>query len=348
MKVACFFTGHGDLPVSEVVVSTSRDARQHLHLGGKSAGSIGEIHDLNDPVCLSVADAQPVVIVSDLHLGHPATLIDDPRDLASLWQGARTVIFNGDTVDTGPHVPHREVSRLLGRLVRSVEKAGATPIFTAGNHDPELVSTRAVELCHGQVLVTHGDCLHPAIAPWSGESAIARQAFDMSFIMLSEVAQLQGENGPDSMELWLRASQAAAREVLARMDRYSHASAGPGAKLRHIGRFLFAPQRVMRILKYWRELPYRAADFLDQHRPDAGFIIIGHSHKPGTWKVDDKVIVNTGAFQPLGKPSVVRIDRDILAFSDLLHDKDGWHIGTPAAVTFDLPARTTTRWEKAA
>ena len=46
---------------------------------------------------MSLTPIEPVLILSDLHLGHRASLIEHPDQLASLLQGPGSVIFNGDT-----------------------------------------------------------------------------------------------------------------------------------------------------------------------------------------------------------------------------------------------------------
>ncbi len=40
-----------------------------------------------------------VRILSDLHLGHPGSLIGDVEDLRPLLEGMDTVVFNGDTCE---------------------------------------------------------------------------------------------------------------------------------------------------------------------------------------------------------------------------------------------------------
>jgi predicted phosphodiesterase len=52
------------------------------------------------------------------------------------------------------------------------------------------------------------------------------------------------------------------------------------------------------ILKAWSEVPGRAADLARVFRPQARFVIVGHTHCPGAWKVAPRVIINTGSFVP--------------------------------------------------
>jgi hypothetical protein len=52
------------------------------------------------------------------------------------------------------------------------------------------------------------------------------------------------------------------------------------------------------IIKAWCEIPGRAANIARVFRPQARFIIVGHTHYPGAWKVASRVIINTGSFVP--------------------------------------------------
>jgi hypothetical protein len=52
------------------------------------------------------------------------------------------------------------------------------------------------------------------------------------------------------------------------------------------------------IIKAWCEVPGRAAHLARVFRPQARFIIVGHTHCPGAWVVPPYVIINTGSFVP--------------------------------------------------
>ena len=62
------------------------------------------------------------------------------------------------------------------------------------------------------------------------------------------------------------------------------------------------------IIKAWCEVPGRAADLARVFRPEAKFIIVGHTHCPGAWKVAPRVIINTGSFVPYFGACVAIID----------------------------------------
>jgi predicted phosphodiesterase len=52
------------------------------------------------------------------------------------------------------------------------------------------------------------------------------------------------------------------------------------------------------IIKAWSEVPGRASELARVFRPDAKFIILGHTHYPGAWKIAQRVVINTGSFVP--------------------------------------------------
>jgi hypothetical protein len=76
--------------------------------------------------------------------------------------------------------------------------------------------------------------------------------------------------------------------------------------LRLAGDTVWPPNRVLRIIRAWREAPSRADALVAKHRPKARFIVIGHTHKPGVWRMaSGVVVVNTGSFcRPLGAMAV--------------------------------------------
>ncbi len=322
--------------VSDAATAIFENGMQRLRLSDDCGerGVVPVVSQGREPACLRLEPVEPVVILSDLHLGHASSLVGEIDSLAGVWQGAGTVIFNGDTIDLDVDETKRETRKRISRLLQLVRRSGATPILLAGNHDPSLVSTRALELCGGQVLVTHGDCLHPAIAPWSGEARLSRRLF-RDCLARFDAEAVQDEAHGDALERVLRAAQLAAIGVA----RAPHARRAADACLSPVqlpSRFALRPHKTARVLHYWQRFPRLAARFLAEYRPSARYLVVGHSHRPGTWRVGGRVIINTGAFQPLGRPGVVRLSQGMLAYSDLLHDGNGWRVGAPAAARFAL------------
>ncbi|MFG0251391.1 MAG: metallophosphoesterase, partial [Phycisphaerales bacterium JB038] len=257
-----------------------------------TSGVVPVVSSGREPACLALDTPAPIVVLSDQHLGHAASLVGDLEGLSNLWQGAGTVIFNGDTVDLDVGESKRDTRKRISRLLQLVRKSGARPILLAGNHDPSLVSTRAVELNGGEVVITHGDCLHPAIAPWSGEARLARRLFADCLARLEEEARGGDEAHADAFERMLRAAQLACIAAASERRQQREAESRHTA-FKHVSRFALKPHRAARILHYWRRLPSLAARALAEHRPAARFLILGHSHRPGAWRLKDRVILNT-------------------------------------------------------
>src|SRR5271165_2173148 len=158
---------------------------------------------------------EPIRIISDVHFGHPASMIEQPRQLIPLLREAKTVIFNGDTVELR-YLKGRRIGMHNAALMRETcEEAGVRPIFINGNHDPILSELCHVDLVDGAVLVTHGDLLFHDISPWSHESEIIAEAHSRELATLDEDAFLDFEKR-------LKASKRAALSIelhKSRLDR---------------------------------------------------------------------------------------------------------------------------------
>src|ERR1700739_1264961 len=82
------------------------------------------------------ATSDPTIILSDLHLGHRGSQIHDPEEPAPILKEARSVIFNGDTVEMRTPVD-RPVGRDMGaRGARLLHSIWCRAPFINGNHDP--------------------------------------------------------------------------------------------------------------------------------------------------------------------------------------------------------------------
>ena len=124
---------------------------------------------------MSLTPTEPILILSDLHLGHRASRIKHPEQLAPILRGPGSVIFNGDTSEM-----RNPEDRLVGRklaadLARICHQAGRKAFFVNGNHDPTVSSTNHLDLAHGAILVTHGDILFLDVAPWSRDAGHYRK-----------------------------------------------------------------------------------------------------------------------------------------------------------------------------
>ena len=101
----------------------------------------------------------PIRILSDLHLGHKVSRIEDVESLRPLIAGAGTVIFNGDTWQELAKPWKSRAGEMLEELKKLCADEGAEAVFLSGNHDPGWPGKGWIELAEGRIVVNHGDAL---------------------------------------------------------------------------------------------------------------------------------------------------------------------------------------------
>ncbi|MCA9286043.1 MAG: hypothetical protein KDA22_12540 [Phycisphaerales bacterium] len=117
-----------------------------------------------------------VSIFSDTHLGRSRWGLPSADMLRPLWQGSTHVVVNGDVAELHHPRYRRSAEREVLRLQELCEADGVSLTLLSGNHDPYVSEIRHLSLANGRVFVTHGDAIHPAIAPWSPTAAVMREA----------------------------------------------------------------------------------------------------------------------------------------------------------------------------
>ncbi len=234
------------------------------------------------------------VILSDTHLGRPYAAAVSAEALRPLWQGADRLIVNGDVAEVH-HPDHwSTAARQTLHLHDLCEEDGVALTLLSGNHDPYISDVRHLYLRGRAVFLTHGDALHPAIAPWSPMAGRIRAAYEQAMANVDE-------DDRDQLEQRLGASQHAAAHIeLQKLSHEAGRSTIPGMLLR--------PWAVVRVLWYWHMFPQLAARFAAKHAPQARFIVLGHTHRPGVWRINDRVIINTGSFGFPGTPRAVVLE----------------------------------------
>jgi predicted phosphodiesterase len=235
---------------------------------------------------MNLTPTDPTLILSDLHLGHRASLIRDPEQLAPVFREANTIVLNGDTAELR-HQIDRPVGRTLAAtLARVCHSSGAKAIFINGNHDPVISHVDHLDLAEGQMLVTHGDMLFLGIAPWS------RQAYAYRKIHLRALDQL----GPDALLNFEKRLLATKRTSLKLQLLEEPTTRGRFPGLGLIVRQFWPPFRPFMILHAWWETPKLGAKLLQAFRPETRYLLIGHTHFPGCWNHGGRVVINTGSF----------------------------------------------------
>ncbi|MEZ5299776.1 MAG: hypothetical protein R3F11_03775 [Verrucomicrobiales bacterium] len=82
---------------------------------------------------------EPIRILSDLHLGHPGSLLRVAAMLRPLLDGAASIIFSGDTSRRRDGSPRAKTN--ASRCATSSRTSGAEATYVTGNHDPDIGGT---------------------------------------------------------------------------------------------------------------------------------------------------------------------------------------------------------------
>ncbi len=240
----------------------------------------------------------PLAILSDTHIGHTASRVRSAGQLEGLVRGVSTVVFNGDSVEMLWRPNRPQAREQLRRLVGVCRRAGARPIFVNGNHDPFVSTINHLDLAGGSVLATHGDILFHEVAPWSRDA-------DVVGPQRQHLLESMGGDALTDFERQLLATKWAS---LALEMREPCSPGGLLPTVRMALRETWPPWRVLRIVRFWMQTPERAAGLARMFRPDARFVVIGHTHHPGVWEHDGRVVVNTGAYLPFSSRLAVRVE----------------------------------------
>jgi predicted phosphodiesterase len=236
--------------------------------------------------------AQLIRIISDVHYADRSSRVRSLEQLRPLLEGISALVVNGDMLDTRPSNDPEGTKAAHGAVRDFAASAGVPVTFLTGNHDPDISDVHSLEFADGKILVTHGDVLFDSIVPWSKDAPMIRTRIIAALAALPE-----GES--ERFEGRIKAF----RTVAASVPQLHQSEKDP---LRYLMRFMsdtiWPPQRAFTILQSWGQTPERAASFAQRHRPKAGFVVVGHTHKPGVWKTrSGTVVINTGSFtRPFG------------------------------------------------
>jgi len=231
------------------------------------------------------------LILSDLHLGRPggAGRADAFEPLLADFD---RVIVNGDIAELH-HVAYRADAELeLARFRDICVTRGIKLDLIAGNHDPFISEVRSIALADGAIYITHGDAFHPAVAPWSPQASVMRAAFEQ---VLAAAPKGLAE---DAVRF------AAAREAAIAEWRVM----GDGAHVSTLGNMLMHPARALAVLHYWAGYASLAASWAERYAPQAGTVIVGHSHRAFHTSVGGRHVVNTGSYGFPGRPHAVVLE----------------------------------------
>ncbi len=264
-----------------------------------------------------------IVILSDTHMGRADAVVRSPAELAPLWRGADSLVINGDVAEV--HDPRYRVkaAEQVLELHDLCERDGVDLTLLSGNHDPYISDTRHLKLANGAVFITHGDALHPSIAPWCPTAARVRHSYD------NALATLKPEER-DTLASRLSVTQHAAQEHWVAFEKVIQRSA--------MQQLVRRPWMGFEVLWYWHTVPDLAKQFAKQHAPEAKFFIFGHTHHQGVWQRDDLTIINTGSFGFPGQPRAVVIEDDRLRVFKVSRKGDVFDYADAPLAEYELAA----------
>lgn len=274
---------------------------------------------------MSTEDAPRTLVLSDLHLGRPGATAQSHR-FAAMLDGFDRVIVNGDIAELHHDGYRRNAELELERFRDFCARAGATLELVAGNHDPFVSATRSLTLGDGAVYITHGDALHPAIAPWSPFAAAMRATFDATVAAA----------GPCDDEHRLRLD--AAKEAAMAEWR----ALGAGSYISTVANIAVRPHRALIVLAYWRRYPELVHAWATRFAPRAGTVLVGHSHRPFVRLVGGVRIVNTGAYAFPGKPLAVVLEGGAARVHRIVMEKRLFELSKKPVASWDIRHRDGT------
>jgi predicted phosphodiesterase len=252
------------------------------------------------------------VILSDTHLAGNGQGAGSADALRPLWQGADELIFNGDTAELSHPTLRASAAREVMRIQDLCEEDGVRLTFLSGNHDPLITDRRFLRLCSGEVFLTHGDMLHPAISPWTSYAKQLRELHEnaLSHLDLMDRAQLD---------------QQAMAAAHASNIKWDHLAEDNQPKMGRLTKKIDTACKVAKVLWFWHRLPKLAASFAARYAPESRFFIFGHIHRAGVWQFGHQTIINTGSYHCPRRPHAIVLDDQTLTMHRVQYDADNGH-----------------------
>lgn len=269
-------------------------------------------------------------IVSDIHLGHKASVVDDLQALRPLSQDVDWLIFNGDTLELkyGDLDSSQYDASEQRRLFHEATKSWDCKVnLITGNHDPEISDTHFLNILGGQVFITHGDGLFKEIAPWSSNVANLRR-------YSANIDPEARGTSEEELHAYLQLHKDATLLAHKNDKKYNPTAWG---KLKILLHQAWPPSTPFRILKSWREVPDRALSLVKRFNLSPKVIVVGHTHNPALWKRDNTYIVNLGSYFPWPGARCIDIASNQLSIRKIHKGRNNIRIGKSIA---EIPLET--------
>lgn len=248
---------------------------------------------------------RPVLVISDLHLGRTG-MTETAEELAPLIDAASTLVINGDVAELHVRTWAKEATRELDRLRERCRRSGTRLVVLAGNHDPEITERRHLILSRGELLITHGDVVHEALAPWSDAAEIIRARH-------REVLDALAPSEQNDLANLFRACREAAKAECEALGDLGPPTTPLGA--------LAKPWKLFAIIRFWWSHARKLDRFATAHAPTSRVVLVGHSHRAGVQRIGRRTIVNTGCFGVPGPALGVILGPDGLEVRRIIRDR---------------------------
>ncbi len=257
------------------------------------------------------------LVLSDTHLGDQSAAggavgVDALRPL---WRGFDRLVINGDVAELHDPAHRAAAARAVLELQRQCEADGVELVLLSGNHDPMLTDHRYLELGEGEIFITHGDVLHPAIAPWAAD---AKRLLKLNREAMASFGTAGDRGATAGLHDRLAAAQHASRLTWDELA----SQAPPSVWERWASTLRTVPLALWHWAFMWRD----AERFAAEHAPQCRFFLFGHYHRSGVWAQDGRVIINTGHFGALGRPLAVVIEPAAVGVWRVQWSRDGYRL----------------------
>ncbi|MDP0492384.1 MAG: hypothetical protein Q7Q71_15155 [Verrucomicrobiota bacterium JB023] len=233
----------------------------------------------------------PIRMVSDWHLGHPASRLADLSAVGPYLRGAGTLVMVGDGREELVDGWRPRADALWAELQDRCATQGVEFVALTGNHDPDSSEDGWLFLDGRRILVTHGDMVYDTTSPWS------RELFKRRTEVLTYLETCPAQTMTDRWQ--------ATREIgkILRPEKKMAPNLLIYAKIA-----LWPPERLLEIGKTWAGFVAESGKFLDRFAPEVNDLVCGHFHRPGQFKVGQRTVWNTGSMMKFSRAMVVEYD----------------------------------------